>query len=57
MITFFQDNPGKSSIKVNIGKPLDKSVSIDKLNLSVIDFIDLIGFIDRPCSLAKEKFL
>ena len=31
---------GSHSIKIVIGKPLDKSISIDKLNLSVIDVIN-----------------
>ena len=28
------------SIKTHIGKPFDKSITIDNLNLNVIDFID-----------------
>lgn len=31
---------GCQSIKIDIGTLLDKSISIDKLNLSVIDAID-----------------
>ena len=31
---------GGQSIKIDIGKPIDKSISIDKLKLNVIDFID-----------------
>ena len=31
---------GGQSIKIGIGKQIDKSISIDKLKLNVIDFID-----------------
>lgn len=31
---------GSQSIKIDIVKPLDRSISIDKLNLTVLDVID-----------------
>ena len=50
---------GSQFIKIDIRKPLDKSISIHKLNISVIneslklviDVINFTQFIDRLCSL------
>ena len=45
MVTFIKTRLVQS-IKTDIGKPFDKSITIDNLNLNVIDFIDLSIEID-----------
>ena len=45
------------SIKTDIGKPFDKSITIDNSNLNVIDFIDQLIEIDTHSHRCSFKVL